>query len=169
MFFVRLCILFGKYTYYSKSLSIFVYKFTDVIYFIFCDGNIVIKLEKKARRILKSKLKRMVVVCRFMVPKNYDGITLFPFIFLRSQEMKQDAVLLNHERIHLKQQMELLVVFFYIWYILSFFWNLINKKDVIEAYKSICFEKEAYSFESDFTYLQSRKSFAFLNKNRNNV
>lgn len=106
----------------------------------------------------------MIIICRFIVPKSYDGITLYPFIFLRSEDMRRDEVLLNHEKIHLKQQLELFIVFFYLWYILSFLWNLLKTKNVKKAYSLICFEQEAYKYESDFNYIKSRPRYAFMKK-----
>lgn len=106
----------------------------------------------------------MIIICRFIVPRSYDGITLFPFIFLRSEEMKRDAVLLNHEKIHLKQQLELFIVFFYLWYMLSFFWNLLKTRNIKQAYSLICFEQEAYRYEHDFNYIKGRPRYAFMKK-----
>ena len=44
-----------------------------------------------------------------MIFKKYRGITLWPFIVLNKHEKGKEA-LLNHERIHLRQQIELLVI-----------------------------------------------------------
>jgi len=77
------------------------------------------------------------------VIKGYAGITLFPFIFIHSS-LKNDKVSILHERIHLKQQMKYLVVFFYIRYL---FEKAVNRKRYGSeslAYLNISFEKEAY-------------------------
>lgn len=52
----------------------------------------------------------MILISKYLVPKGYVGITLFPFIVLRQSRMKDDPVLINHEKIHLRQQLELLVI-----------------------------------------------------------
>ncbi|SEI49404.1 hypothetical protein SAMN04488018_101163 [Myroides marinus] len=104
----------------------------------------------------------MIVICKNLVPKGYQGVTLFPFIILRSVEDKNNAYLINHERIHLRQQLELLVVFFYIWYILEFIMHYIKSNDVKTAYRSIIFEREAYQYEHNLEYLKNRKYFSFL-------
>lgn len=98
-----------------------------------------------------------------MIPKGYSGITLYPFIFLKKQCQKKDAVLMNHERIHLKQQIELLVVFFYLWYVIEFVVRLIIYNNWNNAYRNISFEQEAYSNESNLRYIKKRPRWAFLN------
>jgi hypothetical protein len=40
-----------------------------------------------------------------------NGIALFPFIFIRKPEDRENNILINHEKIHLRQQIELLVIF----------------------------------------------------------
>ena len=68
----------------------------------------------------------MVFISKYLVPKGYSGITLYPFVFLKTKTMKHDTVLLNHEKIHLKQQLELLILPFYLWYVLEFVFVLFN-------------------------------------------
>jgi hypothetical protein len=85
-------------------------------------------------------------------PIKIRAITLFPFIVTGSHT-KMDEVLLNHERIHLRQQIELLVIPFYIWYL---------TEGVIRGYRNISFEREAFSNEKDAGYLQKRKPYSFF-------
>lgn len=103
----------------------------------------------------------MVVVAKCIVPQNFSSIALYPFIFIRNKTDK-NAVLINHEKIHLKQQAELLVLFFYLWYGLEFIVRYAQYKNARQAYRNICFEKEAYSFENQLDYLPKRKSFSFF-------
>ena len=70
--------------------------------------------------------------------------------------------MLNHERIHLRQQAELLVVFFYVWYGLEYLIRLIQYRNRHEAYKNISFEREAYANEKDLDYLKRRSFWEFL-------
>tara|TARA_R110002012_G_scaffold255010_1_gene434166 strand:- start:2501 stop:2824 length:324 start_codon:yes stop_codon:yes gene_type:complete len=104
----------------------------------------------------------MIVVCKYLVLKGYNGITLFPFIILRHYSFRDNKVLINHERIHLKQQLELLVIGFYLWYIIEFLVLYVKYKNWNKAYRNISFEQEAYSNESDLMYLKDRPLFAFL-------
>ena len=76
--------------------------------------------------------------------------------------MKNDTVLLNHEKIHLKQQLELLILPFYIWYVLEFVFRFIQHKNRHAAYINISFEKEAYVNERNLQYLNERRFWRFL-------
>nr|WP_321243667.1 hypothetical protein [uncultured Psychroserpens sp.] len=76
--------------------------------------------------------------------------------------MKSNTVLMNHEKIHLKQQVELLVVFFYVFYVLEFLIRLIQYKKWYLAYQNISFEREAYLKEKDLNYLKSRPFWSFV-------
>jgi len=86
------------------------------------------------------------------------AITLCPFIICRD---KSDTIMLNHESIHVKQQLELLVIPFFIIYVLNWALNLIKfKGDTEKAYLEIIFEKEAYDNEYDLEYLSTRQKWA---------
>ena len=104
----------------------------------------------------------MILISKYITPKGFQGITLYPFVFLRDSKLKMNTVLVNHERIHLKQQLELLVLPFYIWYGVEFLLRLAQYKNRRMAYKSISFEREAYAKEKDLNYLKSRSLFSFL-------
>ncbi len=97
-----------------------------------------------------------------MVPKGYTGITIYPFIFLKYDALKTDSILINHERIHLRQQRELLIIPFYIFYSIEFLTRLITLRNWKKAYKKISFESEAYDNEKDLNYLKSRPFFRFI-------
>jgi len=91
------------------------------------------------------------------------GLSLWPFIFLKEDSLKKDEVLINHERIHLKQQRELLIVPFYMLYIAEWLLRTLLYLDSYRAYQNISFEREAYANEDDMDYLSQRKTFGFLN------
>jgi len=105
----------------------------------------------------------MILLCKYIIPKGYSGIALYPFIFLKDKKQKDDVILLNHERIHIAQQKELLVLFFYIWYIIEFFIRLMIHKNWSIAYRNISFEREAYANESNLRYIKKRPRWAFFN------
>jgi hypothetical protein len=104
----------------------------------------------------------MILVSKYFVPKGYEGITLYPFVFLKDKKLKEDVILLNHELIHITQQKELLVLFFYLWYVIEFFIRLLVCKNWSIAYESISFEQEAYDNQSNLMYIQKRPRWAFL-------
>lgn len=98
----------------------------------------------------------MIFVCKKLVPKGYSAITLFPFIFVRNKKDLDNQILINHEKIHLAQQKELLVIFFYLWYFLDFLWKYLKYKNWDKAYRNIIFEREAYTNERNYNYLKIR-------------
>ena len=104
----------------------------------------------------------MVLISKYLVPKGYVGITIYPFIFLKYFYLKTNRVLINHERIHLRQQLELLVLPFYVFYGIEFLIRLLRTKNWYTAYQNISFEKEAYINEKDLNYLKSRPFFRFI-------
>lgn len=104
----------------------------------------------------------MIIISKYLIPKGYNGLTLFPFVLLRSKQLKCNSVLLNHERIHLRQQLELLVLPFYIIYFFEFIFRFIHFKNWDLAYRNISFERECYSNECDLGYLKHRKFWSFL-------
>ncbi|MBV1924598.1 MAG: hypothetical protein KUG68_11290 [Flavobacteriaceae bacterium] len=103
-----------------------------------------------------------LIVNRFLIRKGFTGITLWPFIILKKKELKQDVVLINHEKIHLRQQLELMIVPFFIWYGTEYLIRLIQYRDRREAYLNISFEREAYANEKDLNYLKKRSFWSFI-------
>lgn len=88
-----------------------------------------------------------------------NGITLFPVILIRHGSLLHDKVFINHEHIHLRQQLELAVIPFYILYLTNYLLNRFKYRDHYTAYRNICFEREAYANERDLVYLKNRKLF----------
>lgn len=90
------------------------------------------------------------------------AITIFPFIFIEDKKYISEKILINHEKIHIRQQVELLIIPFYLIYFLEFLFYLIKFKSRYKAYRSISFEKEAYANEMDLEYLSKRKMYSFF-------
>jgi hypothetical protein len=90
-----------------------------------------------------------------------QAMALFPFILLKKLSFKDDKILLNHERIHLKQEVELLIIPFYILYLLNYFINLVIYRNHYKAYLNICFEREAYENDKNLDYLKYRGFWAW--------
>lgn len=110
---------------------------------------------------MKPKIKKKNWIVRLITTKNITGITLAPFgIYLREDIYdKQNPKTINHEKIHWQQQMEMLIIFFYIIYFSEWFIRLFVNED---AYRSISFEREAYDNDTDYEYLKTRKPFSWL-------
>ena len=128
----------------------------------------------------------------FIIPNNiipfpgFMAITLWPFIFVRKKAFSSfTRSVMNHERIHARQQLETLCVGAVIasvfiaagcgwWSLLAlplFLWLYGFEWVVLflclgnshRAYRSVSFEQEAYDNEDDPSYLQNRRPFAWLN------
>lgn len=78
-------------------------------------------------------------------------MALYPFILI-NRKKNINSVTLNHERIHLAQQLEMLIIPFYIVYL----FELLTK-----GYRNISFEKEAYENERNLNYIRERKSYGW--------
>ncbi len=90
-------------------------------------------------------------------------MTLFPFILIRKKELNDNRIFLNHEHIHLRQQIELFVIPFYIFYGLNYIFNRLKYKQHDKAYRNICFEREASQNEKNLNYLKGRIFFNWIN------
>jgi hypothetical protein len=88
-----------------------------------------------------------------------DGMALFPFILVRHPN--PGPTLLNHERIHLRQQAELGILLFYFWYTIEYLIRRFQYRQHYRAYRNISFEREAFANEQDLTYLRSRRWWSF--------
>jgi hypothetical protein len=104
-----------------------------------------------------------VIVAKYLIPKGYRGLTLFPFVFVKYRFDSKNKVLINHEKIHIRQQLEMLVLPFFVWYFVEYAVRLLQYKNVNLAYRNISFEREAYANETNLDYLETRGFFNFLN------
>jgi len=89
----------------------------------------------------------------FRMDMKIGGLAILPFIFVPSHESRGDKVLINHEMIHLRQQLELLFFGFFIWYFIALY---------RKGYMGISFEKEAYSNQYNLNYINERKMFSWI-------
>ena len=90
--------------------------------------------------------------------KRFSAINLLGILFARPGT-EIDERLLNHERIHTRQMLEMLVVGFYFWYIIEWLIRLTMKGN---AYRNISFEREAYANEHNLQYLTERKHYSWI-------
>ena len=103
-----------------------------------------------------------VIVAKYLIPKGFSGLTIFPFIFLKEKKDVSNPVMMQHEKIHIRQQMELLILPFFIWYGIEYFIRILQYKNKHLAYRNISFEREAYANESQNNFLQKRRFWNFL-------
>ncbi len=97
------------------------------------------------------KSNKLIKFFEFILRMNIGAIAIFPFIIIPTSTIITER-LINHERIHLRQQLEMLVIPFYIWYLIEYY---------TKGYYNVSFEKEAYANEHDLKYLKNRKIFSF--------
>ncbi|SHM85093.1 hypothetical protein [Flavobacterium chilense] len=103
-----------------------------------------------------------LIVAKYLIPNGYRGMAVFPFVLMKHEFDKADKIFVNHEKIHLRQQIEMLILPFFIWYFLEYLIRLIQYKNGALAYRNISFEREAYAKETDLDYLKNRSFFQFL-------
>lgn len=101
----------------------------------------------------------MILIKGIKLPKIL-GIALWPFVLVKTKT--PGKAILNHERIHLRQQIEMLVLPFYVWYLSEWLILLLKYRNIDRAYRNISFEKEAYRNESNHHYLKKRPFWSFL-------
>ncbi len=109
------------------------------------------------------KVKELKGVLAFFVGNGVKGICLAPFgIYIKKKSMK-DIKTIQHESIHWKQQWEMMLIFFYLWYFVEYLIRLFFFENgrLNNAYRNISFEREAYDNDGDDTYLASRNLFSW--------
>ena len=126
----------------------------------------------------------MIIVRNNLIPfRGYSAVTIWPIVFVRRGAWYSHNTD-RHERIHGRQQIEMLLVgivlaavlaavgcgwwslwalpLFYLCYGVEYLIRLAITRDHDRAYRSISFEQEAYAHQFDETYLQYRRRFAWL-------
>ena len=90
------------------------------------------------------------------------AMAIFPFVIVDRRDRAADQVLLQHEMIHLRQQVELLVLPFYLLYGYYYLKGRIKGLPAKAAYRAIPFEVESYRHEAVPGYLRHRSRFAWM-------
>ena len=102
----------------------------------------------------------MIITIPFKIWGKFVGITIWPFIFI--SKGKATETVINHETIHLRQQLECLLIFFYLIYLFDFLRLWFKFGNWTKAYMLICFEQEAYVNQYNYDYLEGdRKPWAW--------
>ena len=122
----------------------------------------------------------MKIIRNNIIPfTGYKAMNLFGVLFVRGNA-RIDDITLNHEKIHSRQFVELMVLFavatvlirwwlplfsplfFYAWYVIEWLVHLIRFRSTYIAYRRISFEREAYTHQADMGYTNGRYWFNFL-------
>lgn len=126
----------------------------------------------------------MIIISNKWIPvKGFSAMTIWPFMFLREDVLISEK-LIRHEKIHGRQQREVMLLSFIIitiavllgcsawWYVavpLVFYawygieWSIRKLAGDSFAYEHICFECEAYEKEDALLYLEDRPFFEHVN------
>lgn len=91
----------------------------------------------------------MIIINKYLVWRGAAAWAFWPFIFVKSKD-RVTPRRINHEKIHHRQQLEMLLIFFYIFYGIF---------HLIYGYRKNPFEQEAFDHDDDLNYLQKRRLF----------
>ncbi|MFT5964102.1 MAG: hypothetical protein ACI9L6_000827 [Flavobacterium sp.] len=67
-----------------------------------------------------------LIVTKYLIPTGFRGLIAFLFVFVKYHGDKENSVPTNHEKIHLRQQQELLILPFFVIYIIKYFFGLVQ-------------------------------------------
>mgnify|MGYP000944867813 FL=1 len=128
----------------------------------------------------------MIIIRNKFIPfPGFKALNFLGILFVRGNAKITERTL-YHERIHSRQIIEVIALSmlplsvylhfggkwfigalfslfsYYIWYVIEWVIHLMMGKGKHEAYRSICFENEAYSNDTNFEYLKNRNLFNFF-------
>lgn len=103
----------------------------------------------------------LIVYVRSRIFGHYSGFSWFLFIWITRSAKDLERIVINHEKIHFRQQVEMFFIphwFLYVWYYCQM---RLKGMDHNRAYLNNPFEREAYENEHNLEYLVSRPKFAW--------
>lgn len=89
----------------------------------------------------------------------YSTINICGILFTKKDALSERTI--YHEKIHTRQMLEMLFVFFYLWYSIEYLILIFFHSKQNCTYHDVSFEEEAYEHEDDFSYLDNRKWYAW--------
>lgn len=114
----------------------------------------------------------MKIIYSSIIPfRGFYAMNLFGVLFVRKEYEGRPVskITLNHEEIHSAQALDFCKVKFlgYLLFYLTYFifWIIeLFRPPYNSAYRSICYEREAYDNEDNLTYLDTRKKWSAFKK-----
>jgi hypothetical protein len=98
-----------------------------------------------------------------LLPRKFPALCIWPFVLIRpSGNIPDMQLIIRHENIHARQQLEMAWILFFVWYILEFAIRLIVIRNYMKAYNYISFEREAHLNDHDPGYIRKRKPYAWI-------
>ena len=105
----------------------------------------------------------MKIVYNNILPvKGFTAMNLFGIIFARNEYKPLARRIQNHEAIHTVQMKEMLYIFFYFWYLVEWLVKLFRYGR--NAFENISFEREAYTYQYDYSHLEKRKKYHWIKR-----
>ena len=93
--------------------------------------------------------------------KGFIALTIWPFLLVRRETAwRLNGRVKNHEEIHARQQKEMLLVGFYLWYGIE--WAVRKIAGQKDAYRNISFEREAYDNDQNRSYFATRRLWSWI-------
>jgi hypothetical protein len=108
-----------------------------------------------------------VIYSKNFPAQGFVAITLGFFVFARKEFKPLSDLVIRHEGIHVKQQLEMLILPFFLWYGIEYLVRAVQYGDFHTAYRNISFEREAYANQDILDYKKKRKFFAWIKYLRN--
>lgn len=99
----------------------------------------------------------IIIRNKFLPVPGFAAINILGILFCR-HDVRLTPWLINHERIHTAQMLEMGILPFYVWYVVEWLVKLSRRRN---AYYRISFEREAYRHERDLGYLRRRRHYAW--------
>lgn len=152
--FINYCFTISNITYFELVMDSGVYGPAggDLYFYRIRDHCIAVDPAAVFKNITKMIIRSTKLLRLLSWSSSINGITLFPLIILKDDD--HNPVRINHEKIHIRQQLECLIIPFYLVYFIEF---------IFSGYRGISFEKEAYTNQNNLDYLKTRKLWAFFN------
>lgn len=106
----------------------------------------------------------IIIETDFLLPKGYKAINLLGIFLIVRNENSLTEKTLNHESIHSAQYLELLIIFFLLWYGIEFLVRWIGNgfRDWNGCYHKISLEQEAYDNDDNPDYLKNQKTLCLV-------
>ncbi len=99
----------------------------------------------------------------YILPRRFTYLAMAVFFVILIKRGKTISVEVeNHERIHFRQQREMLWLPFVLWYGIEFLIRYAQYRDWNIAYRNISFEQEAFMNEDNLMYRAWRKPYAWV-------
>nr|DAL07185.1 MAG TPA: hypothetical protein [Caudoviricetes sp.] len=94
---------------------------------------------------------------------NYKAFNFIGLILFVKDKAYMDDFDINHEKIHSRQILEMLIIGFYLWYVIEYLLICIfgNYSKQSQRYHDVSFEEEAYQNMYNLEYLKNRKWYSW--------